>query len=76
MGTAYGNDVTFTTDPLTVTDNDDNSYSVIRLGNQLWMGENLRTTTLNDDAAIANVTGGTAWSGSTTPAYCWPETMK
>jgi len=71
VGTAYGNDVTFTTDPLTVTDNDDNSYSVIRLGNQLWMGENLRTTTLNDDAAIANVTGGTAWSGSTTPAYCW-----
>lgn len=71
VGTGYGADITFTTDPVTVRDNDDNSYSVLRIGNQLWMGENLRTTTLNDDVAIDNVAGGTAWGGSTTPAYCW-----
>ncbi len=70
-GTAYGADKTFTTDPLTVVDNDGNTYSVIRIGTQVWMKENLKTTTFNDDAAIVNVTGTSAWTNLTSPGYCW-----
>jgi uncharacterized protein (TIGR02145 family) len=71
VGTAYGADKTFTTDPLTVVDNDGNSYNVIRIGTQIWMKENLKTTTFNDDAAIEYVTGTSAWANLTSHGYCW-----
>ena len=71
VGTAYGADKTFTTDPLTVVDNDGNTYNVIRIGTQVWMKENLKTTTFNDDAAVAYVTGTTAWTNLTSHGYCW-----
>lgn len=71
VGTAYGNDRTFTTDPVTVIDSDDNIYDVIRVGTQVWMDENLKTTTFNDDDAIALVGGSSAWSNLTSPGYCW-----
>ena len=71
VGTAYGSDKTFTTDPLTVDDNDGNSYDVIRIGTQVWMAENLKTTILNDDTPIPLVTGGSAWSSLTSNGYCW-----
>jgi uncharacterized protein (TIGR02145 family) len=71
VGTAYGADRTFATDPLTVVDNDGNSYNVIRIGFQVWTKENLKTTTFKDDASIASVTDATAWRDLTTPGYCW-----
>ncbi len=71
VGTAYGTDKSFITDPVSVTDRDGNIYDVIRIGTQLWIGENLKTTTLNDGTSIANVTGNSAWSNLTTPGYCW-----
>jgi uncharacterized protein (TIGR02145 family) len=70
-GTAYGNDLTFTTDPLTVSDNDGNTYNVIRIGTQVWMKENMKTTKLNDGTAIALTEGSSAWSSLTTIGYCW-----
>jgi uncharacterized protein (TIGR02145 family) len=71
VGTAYGTDRMFTTDPVTVSDYDDNTYGVIRIGTQLWMQENMKTTKLNDGTAIA-LTGGTSeWSSLTTSGYCW-----
>ncbi len=71
VGTAYGTDKQFTTDPLTVNDIDGNSYHVIRIGTQLWMKENLKTTSLNDGTDITLVTNSGTWSTLTTPAYCW-----
>ena len=58
MGVAYGNELTFTTlcnnpmtsdgqpcaDAPTLTDIDNNTYNTVKIGNQCWMKENLRTT--------------------------------
>ena len=71
VGTAYGADKTFTTDPATLSDKDGNVYDVIRIGTQLWIGQNLKTTKFSDGTAIAQVTDNTEWSNLTTPGYCW-----
>jgi uncharacterized protein (TIGR02145 family) len=70
-GTAYGNQISFTTDPLTITDMDGNTYNVIRIGTQLWMKENLKTTKYKDGTNIPLVTEASIWVNLTTPAYCW-----
>ena len=57
-------------DSLTVTDIDGNEYSTVKIGNQIWTKEDLRTTRYNDGSAIALVTEDSVWSNLTTPAYC------
>ncbi len=70
LGTSYGNQILFTQiEP--VTDLDGNVYSVVTIGTQVWLGENLRTTTLNDGTPIPNVASGTDWANTSIPAYCW-----
>jgi uncharacterized protein (TIGR02145 family) len=54
-----------------VTDKDGNHYNAVRIGNQLWMVENLKTTKYSDGTAIPNITDGTTWAATTSPAYCW-----
>jgi hypothetical protein len=71
IGTAYGNQLSFTTNPANITDIDGNVYNVIRIGTQLWMKENLKTTKYSDGSAIPLVTDYTAWRGLSTPGYCW-----
>jgi uncharacterized protein (TIGR02145 family) len=74
-GTAYGNEVSFTTSPppITVTDIDGNSYNAVNIGSQTWFTSNLRTTRYDDGTVIPNVTDEAAWSLLSTPAYAWYE---
>jgi uncharacterized protein (TIGR02145 family) len=55
----------------TVMDIDSNIYYTIKIGNQCWFGENLKTTKLNDGTAIPHVTDNTEWKNLNSPAYCW-----
>jgi uncharacterized protein (TIGR02145 family) len=57
--------------PLTVTDIDGNAYQTVKIGNQIWTVENLRTTKYNDGSAIPLVTDSVAWVVLTTPGYCY-----
>ena len=52
-------------------DADGNTYSVVQIGAQLWMAENLRTTKYNDGSDIPLVDAD--WSGLSTGAYIWPN---
>ena|GEM_PF-588480 len=54
-----------------VTDIDGNQYATIRIGNQTWMAENLRTTKYNDGTSIQNVTVNAEWSGLYTGAWSY-----
>ncbi|MCG8581910.1 MAG: fibrobacter succinogenes major paralogous domain-containing protein [Bacteroidales bacterium] len=60
---------TKTTDKL--TDIDGNTYITIKIGDQWWMAENLRTTRYNDGTEIPLVTDNDEWAKQSTPAYCW-----
>jgi len=58
-GTAYGEQVSFTTLPAdgqscgTLTDYDGNTYNTVQIGDQCWMKENLRTTHYSNGTIIA-----------------------
>jgi uncharacterized protein (TIGR02145 family) len=60
----------------TVTDADGNIYHTVKIGNQVWTTENLRTTKYNDGTAIPLVTDKNAWNYLTTPGYCWYDNDK
>jgi len=67
---AIGKD--FTTPPLnTLTDYDGNTYNVIAIGTQVWMSENLKTTTYKDGTPVTLVTNDIQWMNLTSEAYCW-----
>ena len=51
-------------------DGDGNNYSTVRIGSQIWMAENLKTTKYITGSAIPNITENAEWS-SLTDAYCW-----
>ena len=57
----------------TVTDNDGNTYRTVKIGNQWWMAEDLRTTKYRDSSFISLVAAppaDTTWKHYTTGAYC------
>jgi uncharacterized protein (TIGR02145 family) len=76
-GTAYGNELTFTTTAGGIVTNpgagvtfDGYTYASIVLGNgQEWMSENLRTTTYANGDTIPNVTNPSEWYWLNTG--CW-----
>jgi len=59
------------TDVSMVTDIDGNSYQTIKIGTQIWMAENLKTTKYNDGISIPLIRDSIAWSAATYPGYCF-----
>ncbi len=54
----------------TVTDASNNTYNIVKIGTQVWMAENLKTTKYNDNTIIPLVIDKTVWATLITPAYC------
>ena len=60
-----------------VTDIDGNEYSTVRIGKQIWIGENLRTTRYSDGTPIPLVENETYWANLTDldKAYCYYDNV-
>jgi uncharacterized protein (TIGR02145 family) len=82
VGTAYGNELTFTTSEVlimnipcpgtpTINDIDGNSYNTVQIGSQCWTKENLKVSRYNNGDIIPIETDNTVWSGLATGARCW-----
>ncbi len=70
-GTAYGDVKQFKTEMGTVTDISGNTYHTITIGKQVWMKENLKTTTYRNGGGVPHHTINSNWSSLASPAYCW-----
>lgn len=80
-GTAYGNQIAFTTETdaylnpnlnyNSLSDQNGNVYATIQIGAQVWMAENLGATTYANGDPIPNVTNSTQWTGLTTGAWSY-----
>lgn len=69
-GTSYGNQLSFNTK---VADVDGNSYGVIKIGPQLWMAENLKTTRYRNSDLIGTTNPSTKdISTESLAKYQWP----
>lgn len=55
----------------TVTDIDNNTYATIKIGNQTWMAENLKTTKYNDGTPILNIKSPDGWKTATSGAWTY-----
>ena len=57
-------------------DPDNNIYPIVQLGKQVWMAENLKTTTYNDKKGIPLETNDVLWDNMTSSGYCWYDNDK
>jgi uncharacterized protein (TIGR02145 family) len=60
----------------TISDADGNVYNTIKIGNQIWMKENLKTTKFNDGTPITKYVFSMNWLNLNTPQalYQWAGT--
>ena len=73
-GTAYGNELSFTTLQIgascpgvpTITDVEGNVYTTLQAGEFCWLRENLRVTKFRDGSDISRISNNTS-----VPAYTW-----
>jgi uncharacterized protein (TIGR02145 family) len=72
-GTASGNQQSFTTTATsqTVTDIDGNIYNTVKIGTQVWMSENLKTSRYRNGGPIPFVISNTAWRSLTAGAWTY-----
>lgn len=56
-----------------IRDIDNNKYPVVKIGDQIWMAENLRVTHFNDGTPVDLVTKSGIWATTSMPAYTWYE---
>jgi uncharacterized protein (TIGR02145 family) len=54
----------------TMTDIDGNVYKTIKIGNQVWMAENLKVTRYRNGDPIPSVTSKSQWENLRSGAYC------
>ena len=53
-----------------VKDIDGNSYKTVKIGNQIWMAENLKVTRYRNDDEILNITNNDSWGNIGLGGYC------
>jgi uncharacterized protein (TIGR02145 family) len=80
VGTAYGNEISFSTNSSNgfsscggVTDVDGNSYQTVQIGTQCWTQSNLTVSKYRNGDNIPNITDNTQWSQTntySTGAWC------
>jgi uncharacterized protein (TIGR02145 family) len=67
-GSYYANEISFKTEAFLTSDSISdivgNKYGTIKIGNQIWMSENLRTTRLNDSSPISFIYDSMAWNNT------------
>ncbi|MBK7887686.1 MAG: hypothetical protein IPJ86_10465 [Bacteroidetes bacterium] len=68
VGTAYGNELSFTTlnPPLDI---DGNAYDTVVIGTQVWMSKNLRVSKYRNGDPIPTNLSNTTWQNTTSGAY-------
>ena len=67
-GTVYGSEYQILT---MVADADQNIYRTVKIGDQIWMAENLKATHFNNGTAIVEEQDANDWIALTSAAYCW-----
>jgi len=55
------------------TDYEKNQYKVVKIGSQIWMAENLKSTIYNDGTSVPFINSNSAWDALTASdkAYCY-----
>lgn len=69
-GLSYGDLIPVKTYYGSMVDQAGNSYNTVKIGNQIWMAENLRTTIYRGGQTIPNISDSYSWSVNTTGASC------
>ncbi|RYF97964.1 MAG: hypothetical protein EOO07_38850 [Chitinophagaceae bacterium] len=55
---------------VTLKDVDGNSYKTVKIGNQIWMAENLKVTAFRNGDPIPNLAEDKNWAASKSASYC------